>query len=236
MPRSTPKPGPDWPAVRRAYETSTDTVADIAARFHLPRHHISRRARLEGWTLRPSGSDMLRLVRLRADARRLEAMGGPLETAIEDVVAALPDPVAPETKGQMRGVGSQTHRRQLVRRFFTVLDLKIQELEKRVEVAHQKATAAKPSLTAGADSERDTRMMAQALKLYGNLCDTADGPSKTNPNASTDAPADAEAVENLRADLRDRIARIYGQPAAPAAPAARAEPAALTAPVDPVGE
>lgn len=51
-----------WEDIRVAYETTSETKRDIAARFGVSEGAIYRHAKKEGWTLRPSGADGLLII------------------------------------------------------------------------------------------------------------------------------------------------------------------------------
>jgi hypothetical protein len=48
-----------WEDIKRAYETSPETVLEIAARFAIDRRYISARATSHNWIKRPRGADAL---------------------------------------------------------------------------------------------------------------------------------------------------------------------------------
>ena len=56
-----------WEDIKHAYETSPETVLEIATRFNIARRNISARATSHNWIKRPRGADSL----LIANAKRV---------------------------------------------------------------------------------------------------------------------------------------------------------------------
>jgi hypothetical protein len=175
----------DWAAVRRDYETSDLTVVAIHAKYKLTPHQLTKRRKAEIWAKRYAGPANLKA----AAVKRALGYLGPV----------------PDSKAALKGAtGSLVHRKALLRRLFTILDLKITELDARIARAGEPSETRKHSdPKSGAESERDARMLAHVLKTYEQLCDLAD----VNPKAHTDT-TEADDVDRLRADVRERIERL----------------------------
>jgi hypothetical protein len=204
---------PDWEDIRRAYESSHETVAVIAAHFGVAAREVSRRANLKdsGWLLRPRGTAALVMARARSATQRLEesmALGsdgaslGPvsrLELATDDN-----DPTAPALKSATAQSGGATHRRALIRRLYNVLDAKLGEVEARI-IARKKLS--------GADTEREARQLANLIKTFEKLTELSDAPIRSNKPTSATPDATEDDAERLRQDITQRFERLRQQQA-----------------------
>jgi hypothetical protein len=203
-----------WAAIRQAYETSPETVRQLAARFRVSGGQIAYRRQRDGWTPRPSGIDSLRIVQ----AKRLAGLSGSptLPDANEPPINEPPlaEPEASDAAGRAarstRIDGSITHQRAIIRRLYAVTDAKLAAIEDRI--------AAKDSL-AGAAADREAREIAAILKTIEKLMEladalarparaAADGDPKPGSAARLAAAGIADDAERLRDDLAQRLARL----------------------------
>jgi hypothetical protein len=177
-----------WEDIKRAYETSPETVLEIAARFDIAARKISGRATSHNWIKRPRGTDSLMIARAKRAA---------------GITSIAPDL---STTASRRGVpagGTLTHKKAIVRRLYDVTDAKIAAIEQRI--------AAKTALT-GTDADREGREITVILKTIEKLMDLADAltppAAKSNAAPGTAASALADDADRLRRDLAQRFARL----------------------------
>jgi hypothetical protein len=191
---------PLWEDIRRAYETSPETVAEIAIRFGVRAKDVSARANVSGsgWQLRERGTAALAIANAKRAAKSLEA-------TLPAGITADPEPATSAQLKATNGGGTLTHRKAIIKRLYNVLDAKLTEVEARI--------ALQKKLT-GPDTERESRQLANLIKTFEKLTELSDAPAKTTkPNAAiTDQGQDD--AERLRQDLLERFARLQQQPTA----------------------
>jgi hypothetical protein len=204
--------------IRHAYESSTDTVKAIARRFGVTTKDISAAARINGWTPRPRGAEALRL----HQARRT------IEAAAEDGVIAPEPTVSPDhdttgsdtplqappgasltTKARrLKTGGSEGHRRLIISRLYDVIDARLAHMEARV------AAAKKPT---AAESERESRDLANLIKTLEKLMElsavlakpaAAAETSRAGADATLAARTLADEAEQFRREIAERIDRL----------------------------
>jgi transposase-like protein len=196
---------PDWSEIRRLYLDGDLKIAAIAERHGVSAQRISRRAQRERWPPRPR-------------------KGGPSKPrdkprAKPTTPAALAEATkAPPSKSRSKGSAAATvsaarslkARRALVRRLYTVIDTKLQQMERRM--AHDMATEEGSSDTTAADHERDSRAIGA---LIANLSRVTEIEADLERIPGTATPSDQQAdrqladeAERFRRDVAERLARL----------------------------
>lgn len=204
-----------WEDIRVAYETTSETVTEIAARFGIHRTTITRHANENGWTLRPSGADGLLIIHARRAAGLSPVSVAKPKSRRQTKTAKLrapattqpPAPMVPAKRRQpKKSSGSETHQLALVRRLYEVTDAKLSVIEQRIA----SGTPLKP-----ADAEREAREIAAILKTIEKLKDLLDAFARTAAKSGEPKPGDtgsarafADDAERLRQDLAERFARL----------------------------
>ncbi len=199
-----------WADIRSAYEQSTQTVEAIAASYGIRAREISENARLLGWTLRPRGTDALRLHQAR---RMIEA--ATVAGAIAPEAASAPLMTDVKARRPSSG-GSETHRRAIIRRLYDVIDARLADMEARVATTN--------SLSA-AEAERESRDLANLIKNFEKLMELSTAlakpantdAAKPGSDAALAARALAAEAEQFRREIAERLDRLrsHGTPGAP---------------------
>lgn len=225
-PHSMPIPTSSLADIRLAYESSTDTVKVIARRFRVTDKDIAAAARTHGWTPRPRGAEALRLHQARrmieaaaeAGVIALEADGAapaadeaqPLDPA-PSAATARPVAGAPLTTKarRIKAGGSEGHRRLIISRLYDVIDARLTQMEARV------ASAKKPT---AAESERESRDLANLIKTFEKLMELSAVLAKPAPGAADTSRAGADAAlaaraladeaEQFRREIAERLDRL----------------------------
>lgn len=176
----------DLSSIRRAYEESADTIAEIATRFGVHRSTIKRDAQKYGWKRRDGGHAALIFARAaRAAGKAFYTLG------LESSRAML---------------GTLPHRIAILQRLYVVVDARLTGIE---------TVIADSEPLSRADSDRETREIALILKTFEKLLEfshslasTAD--STGDPKPGTDAAAAASRLaddaDRLRNELAQRLA------------------------------
>lgn len=190
---------PDWSEIRRLYLGGKLAIAGIAERHGVSAQRITRRAQRERWPPRPPR---------HSSGASSKPRGKP---------AAKPA-TAPPPKSRTKppsATGSTTRslraRRALVRRLYTAIDTKLQQMERRM--AHDMATEQGSSDTNAADHERDTRAIGALIANLSRVTEIEADLERIPGTAA--APADqhaelqlADEAERFRRDVADRLARL----------------------------
>lgn len=204
-----------WEDIRVAYETTSETKKEIAARFGVSESAIYRYAKEHDWTLRPSGTAAL----LVAGAKRAAGITSVLEPSATPTrkrtkttsarrKSAKPLDIASQTKPR-RGAGTTTHQIAIIKRLYDVTDAKLSIIESRIA----SKTPLKP-----ADAERESREIASILKTIEKLKELLDAFARTSAKSGEPKPGDTASAfagdaERLRQDLAERFARLKdGEP------------------------
>lgn len=201
-----------WEDIRVAYETTSETVEEIAARFGLHRSTIGRHASANGWNLRPSGTAAL----LVANAKRVAGItSAPApapattrkrKTATKSKAKRTLD-IASPTRPRP-AAGSDTHQLAIIKRLYDVTDAKLGAIEDRI------ASGAKPNRT---DADSEAREIAGILKTIEKLKELSDAFARTSAEQGNAKPGSARAdataalvndTERLRQDLAERFERL----------------------------
>jgi hypothetical protein len=193
---------PDWSEIRRLYLNGKLAIAGIAEQHGVSAQRIIRRAKRDRWPARP---------RSGAPSRKLGD-----KPAVKPATAPRPPKARP--KRPSAATGSTTRslkaRRTLVRRLYTAIDTKLQQMERRM--AHDMATQEGSSDTTAADHERDTRAIGA---LIANLSRVTEIEADIERIPGAAAPTDrqgaqqadlqlADEAERFRRDVADRLARL----------------------------
>jgi hypothetical protein len=178
---SRAQPPCDWAAVRSAYETTTDSVAAIAARFQLADIQIHGVVHRQGW-LRPASPPT-------ADGTP------PLQTP-----PAL-EPTGPQSAKPARPKTLKPRRQGMIDRLYRVIDNNLSQLE---DIMRNQSD---PSI---ADNEKETRTIGTVIGNIEKLKGLEDDAGKSNGRASKSvAPADTAAeTERLGRELAERLSRL----------------------------
>lgn len=199
-----------WEDIRVAYETTSETVVEIAARHGIHRSTILKHAKANAWTLRPSGTAGLliigakRAAGITSSAAMLTELRSRSKTSrTRGKATAPPSPALPRRSRSKKSTGgSETHQRAIIERIYDVTDAKLAAIESRI----MSATVLKP-----ADAERESREIASILKTIEKLKELSDAFARPSDGRSAGKPADAALAndaERLRQDLADRFARL----------------------------
>lgn len=187
-----PQDPPIWDDIRHAFEHSYETVDVISRRFSVTVHQIKYRAKVRGWTPRPSGREALTIASIK---RRLglkrPSYAEPL-AAPEQKSKCIARQAAPKA-------GTLTHRRAIIVRFYDVIDAKLADIERRI--------ASDRSLDAGA-AEREAREIATLIKNFEKLTELSDAHDARFAKRSSANDSSADDSERLRQDLIQRLERI----------------------------
>jgi type IV secretory pathway VirB10-like protein len=204
---------PDWSEIRRFYLDGEFAIAAIAERHGVSAQRITRRAQRERWPPRPP-------------RRRTSATSKPRGKS--DAKSATPSPsdpaaTAPRPKSRPKrptvATGSTARsfraRRALVRRLYTAIDTKLQQMERRM--AHDMATEQGSSDTTAADHERDTRAIGALIANLSRVTEIEAEleriPGTAAVPAAQQGARDAEhqladEAERFRREVAERLARL----------------------------
>ena len=201
-----------WEDIRIAYETSSETKQEIAARFGISKDAIYRRAKTEGWTLRPSGADALLIIGAKRAAGIIGEALPPLKSkAKRKRATAAIVPASAMSAGTAKvksSGGTPTHQRAIIKRLYDVTDAKLAVIEHRI---------ASGTLLKSSDAEREARDIAAILKTIEKLKELLDAFARTNAKSGEPKPGTAAAnaaagladdADRLRKDLAERFARL----------------------------
>jgi hypothetical protein len=193
---------PDWSEIRRLYLDGKLAIAGIAERHGVSAQRITRRAQRERWPPRPP--------RHRNDAPSTPR--GKLATKRASTRASNSAPAAPPPKSRSKRPGAATisttrtlrARRALVRRLYTAIDTKLQQMERRM--AHDMATEQGSADTTAADHERDTRAIGALIANLSRVTEIEADLERTPGTAAV--PADRQAAQQAEHQLADEAERF----------------------------
>ncbi|MEO8650995.1 MAG: hypothetical protein ABI391_01755 [Hyphomicrobiaceae bacterium] len=194
---------PDWSEIRRLYLEGEPAIARIAERHGVSAQRISRRAQRERWPPRHRNDPASK----PRDKPAAKSAANPASAPTN----AAPSPRT-RSKRPAAATGSTARslkaRRALVRRLYTAIDTKLQQMERRM--AHDMATEEGSSETTAADHERDTRAIGA---LIANLSRVTEIEADLERIPGTAAAQHAEhqladEAERFRRDVAERLARL----------------------------
>jgi transposase len=108
-------------------------------------------------------------------------------------------PGAPPAK---RATIAEMHRRNLVRRLYQVLDVKLKEIETRMQQVEGESAAPQSS----ADAERDVRSLTALARIYSKLVELDEAANRKGSGKAEAARSDD--ADQLRRDLALRLERL----------------------------
>lgn len=173
-----------WAEIARAWAESEESVASIAKRHRLFPARIYMRAKAEGWPSRASSAAIPQTPSRPADANSKGRK-----------VTLPPSPRAPAAEAPL---AADVPREVLLRRLFAAIDLKLEQLEKRMSSG--KAVSA-------ADSERQTRELNQMIRSFEMVTELA----RDRDNAASGSAAttvSASDAERMRREIAERLERL----------------------------
>lgn len=176
--------------IARAWAEGVESVAAIAARHRLFPARIYVHARQQGWPPRPvaKGKPPAKGGRKRAGERPSAGAG------------AKSAPPADRHLSELRSdERAEEPREAMVRRLLKAIETKLEQLEKRMSSG--KAVTA-------ADSERQTRELAQITRAYENVLELSLGPDRAADRASAPAAASTADAERWRHEIAERLERL----------------------------
>jgi type IV secretory pathway VirB10-like protein len=191
---------PDWSEIRRLYLNGKLAIAGIAERHGVSAQRIARRAKRERWPPRRPR---------RSDGRPSKQSDKPADKPYATRVAAPATKASPpksRSKRPAAATGSTARslkaRRTLVRRLYTAIDTKLQQMERRM--AHDMATEQGSADTTAADHERDTRAIGALIANLSRVTEIEADLERIPGTAA--APIDQQAEDQL-ADEAERFRR-----------------------------
>jgi hypothetical protein len=176
-----------WAAIARDWAEGVESVAAIAARHRMFPARIYVRAKQEGWPPRIAAPPP---AKVRSKQKSHEKQKSDEQKPKPPRRQKAP-PVSPEPHP------ADAPRDRLVRRLIKAIDLKLEQLEKRMSC--RKAASA-------ADSERQTRELAQITRAYENVLELSLGTDRTAGTAAS--PASAADAERWRGEIARRLERL----------------------------
>jgi type IV secretory pathway VirB10-like protein len=200
---------PDWSEIRRLYLNGKLAIAGIAERHGVSAQRIARRAKRERWPPRRPR---------RSDGRPSKQSDKPADKPYAIRVAAPATKASPpksRSKRPAAATGSTARslkaRRTLVRRLYTAIDTKLQQMERRM--AHDMATEQGSADTTAADHERDTRAIGALIANLSRVTEIEADLERIPGTAA--APIDQQAehqladeAERFRREVAERLERL----------------------------
>ena len=196
----------DWSEIRRLYRDGELAIAGIAQRHGVSAQRISRRAQREHWPPR------------RRTGIPAKSRGKPdtkqAATRASDPATTTPPPQS-RSKRPLRATGSAARslkaRRTLVRRLYTAIDTKLQQMERRM--AHDMATEAGSADTTAADHESDTRAICALIANLSRVTEIEAELERIPGTATLPATQQADRqladeAERFRREVAERLARL----------------------------
>jgi hypothetical protein len=200
---------PDWSEIRRLYLNGKLAIAGIAERHGVSAQRIARRAKRERWPpRRPRRSDG------RPSKQSDKPAAKPYATRAAAPATKASPPKSP-AKRPAAATGSTARslkaRRTLVRRLYTAIDTKLQQMERRM--AHDMATQEGSSETTATDHERDTRAIGALIANLSRVTEIEADLERIPGTAA--APIDQQAehqladeAERFRREVAERLERL----------------------------
>jgi hypothetical protein len=198
---------PDWSEIRRLYLDGKFAIAAIAEQHAVSAQRITRRAQRERWPPRPPRH------RIAAPSRPRDKPTANSAAPAHSDPAATTRPPKSRTRRSTAAAGSAARslkaRRALVRRLYTAIDTKLQQMERRM--AHDMATEEGSSDMTAADHERDTRAIGALIANLSRVTEIEADLERIPGTAAADQQADlqlADEAERFRRDVAERLARL----------------------------
>jgi type IV secretory pathway VirB10-like protein len=200
---------PDWSEIRRLYLNGKLAIAGIAERHGVSAQRIARRAKHERWPpRRPRRSDG------RPSKQSDKPAAKPYATRAAAPATKASPPKSP-SKRSATATGTTARslkaRRTLVRRLYTAIDTKLQQMERRM--AHDMATEQGSADTTAADHERDTRAIGALIANLSRVTEIEADLERIPGTAA--APIDQQAehqladeAERFRREVAERLERL----------------------------
>lgn len=200
---------PDWSEIRRHYLDGKFAIAAIAERHGVSAQRITRRAQRERWPPRPPRHRSSTPSKPRD--KRAAISAAPTRS---DPAATTPPPKS-RSRRSAGATGSAARslkaRRALVRRLYTAIDTKLQQMERRM--AHDMATEERSSGTTAADHERDTRAIGALIANLSRVTEIEADLERIPGTAAVPAAQQgdrqlADEAERFRREVAERLARL----------------------------
>jgi hypothetical protein len=203
----------DWSEIRRLYLDGKLAIAGIAERHGVSAQRITRRAQRECWPPRPPRH------RNGVPAKPPDKLAAKqAATHVSNSATAASPPKSRSKRSAAATVSTSRSlraRRTLVRRLYTAIDTKLQQMERRM--AHDIATEQGSADTTAADHERDTRAIGALIANLSRVTEIEADLERIPGTAA--APADRQAAqqaehqladeaERFRRDVAERLARL----------------------------
>lgn len=193
---------PDWSEIRRLYVGGKLSIAGIAERYGVSVQRIARRAQRDHWPPRSA--------RRRSDASSKARKKSAARPAAPPASTTEPSP-KPRAKRTALATRSLKARRALVRRLYTAIDTKLQQMERRM--AHDMATEEGSTDSTAADHERDTRAIGALIANLSRVTEIEADLERIPGTAAvaTNEQAElqlADEAERFRRDVAERLARL----------------------------
>jgi hypothetical protein len=192
----------DWSEIRRLYLDGEFAIAAIAERHGVSAQRITRRAQRERWPP-------------RRPRHRNGAPSKPRDKPTASDPAAIPPSAKPRSTRPAGATGSAARslraRRALVRRLYTAIDTKLQQMERRM--AHDMATEEGSTDTTAADHERDTRAIGALIANLSRVTEIEADLERIPGTAAAPAAQQgdrqlADEAERFRREVAERLARL----------------------------
>lgn len=222
-----------WAEVRAAYEANERTVADIAAQFGITMKVLYQRRVAEQWPLRGVKPPFRKApADPKPPAQKTPSQKSPSKTSPAKKATPAKKPSASTDAVRKQKLSTIASRAALIERLYNVINLKLTQLEQRMEAADPNASAT--------DHERETRAIAGLIRNFEHVTEihtdhnagksaastaavrsvarataaiaATDGAGAATSTSSATAGAlaslDAASAERLRRDIAQRLERI----------------------------
>lgn len=178
-----------WARLRRAYETTSEPLKEIAAGAGVTVQRLVARARKEGWAARAAAA------RERTCKRAPSGVG-----STRSPPAGKADAAVIATPARRAGLPTRGTQRALVGRLFRAISLKLEHMEKRM--ASGEARSAQ-------DEERESRALATLINNFEKVTEAGAELDKDRDTARATGTAGADA-ERMRREIAERLERLGG--------------------------
>ena len=176
-----------WARLRRAYETTSEPLKDMAGRSGVTVQRLVARARKEGWAARAAAP---------RERTRKAAPSGVGSTRSLAAAKANPAAVPP----RRAGLPTRHTQRALIGRLFRAISLKLEHMEERM--ASGEARSAQ-------DEERESRALATLISNFEKVTEAGAELDKDRDTARAAGTAGADA-ERMRREIAERLERLGG--------------------------
>ena len=206
---------PDWSEIRRLYLDGEFSIAAIAERHGVSAQRITRRAQRDHWPPRPPRHRNGVPSKTRDKPAAKPATPPTTRPKRTQVSATTPPPPKSRSKRPVPATGSAARslkaRRALVRRLYTAIDTKLQQMERRM--AHDMANEEGSSDTTAADHERDSRAIGALIANLSRVTEIEADLERIPGTAALPATQQADRqladeAERFRREVAERLARL----------------------------